>query len=393
MKQIRTVSIIIMVFCCCLSAQVKADDNIAIADGIIDTTLHATLGLQPAIGTETITVFSPTDASDHYANGVVLTAFRNVLYCMWQSSPCDEDSDDTWVAYSRSTDDGLTWSPPQPLTSPTSTHYFTSGGWLVCSDTLTAFVDAWEKSVTPRGGSTLFTTTTNGLSFTPLQPVSMADGTPVRGVLEQDPYRLPCGRLVGACHFQPGLHICPVFTDDPTGHSGWRRASFESEDRGAQSRELEPSQYVTADGTIVMLFRDQQSSFRKLVSISTDNGASWTKPIVSNIPDARTKQCAGNLPDGTAYMVACPVPAKRRWPLVLLLSADGHTFSQAFLLRSGADNDLPPRHYDGKAKTSGYSYPKAFVHNGALYVGYSVNKETVELTRIPLSSLVVRAEN
>ena len=53
------------------------------------------------------TVFTPNDASDHYANGVVLTAFRGQLYCMWQSSPTDEDSDDTWVAYSCSADGGL----------------------------------------------------------------------------------------------------------------------------------------------------------------------------------------------------------------------------------------------------------------------------------------------
>ena len=50
---------------------------------------------------ETFTVFSPNDSTNHYANGVVLTVFKDTLYCMWQSSPTNEDSDDTWVAYSR----------------------------------------------------------------------------------------------------------------------------------------------------------------------------------------------------------------------------------------------------------------------------------------------------
>jgi hypothetical protein len=53
-------------------------------------------------------------------------------------------------------------------------------------------------------------------------------------------------------------------------------------------------------------------------------------------------------------------------------------------LRSGAADDLPPRRYEGKAKTLGYNYPKAFTYNGYLYVSYSVNKELVQYTRISL---------
>ena len=39
--------------------------------------------------------------------------------------------------------------------------------------------------------------------------------------------------------------------------------------------------------------------------------------------------------------------------------------------------------YEGKYKTLGYNYPKAFVHNNSLYVSYSVNKEDVQCTIIP----------
>lgn len=348
---------------------------------------------------ETYTVFTPTDSTDHYSNGVVMTAFKDVLYCMWQSSPTDEDSDDTWVAYSRSTDDGKTWSKPLPLALPTATTYCTSGGWLVRGDTLTAFIDVWEKDADPRGGSTYFICSTDGLTWTQPQPVMMADGTTMNGVLEQDPYTLPDGRLIGACHFQPGLHVCPVYTDDPTGWGGWKKGFFECEDRGKQSRCLEPSQYLRPDGTIVMLFRDQASTFRKMFSISHNRGLSWSKPSVTTIPDARTKQCAGNIPGvrtqqysrrvqdiGPAFMVSCPMDNKQRWPLVLHISSDGIVFDRTLLLRSGAADDLPPRRYEGKAKTLGYNYPKAFTYNGYLYVSYSVNKELVQYTRITLPS-------
>ena len=364
---------------------------------VIPVTLHPSPFTNIA-GVRTVTVFKAGDATDHYANGAVMTAFKGKLYCMWQSSPTDEDSDDTWVAYSVSADEGYTWSKPRPLSLPSGDFYCTSGGWLARGDTLTAFINTWQRSTIgralsgngqkapePRGGRTCYITSTDGQTWSQLQPVTMADGTPMEGVLEQDPYTLPGGRLVGAAHFKPGLHVCPVYTDDPKGVSGWRKASFESEDLGQQSRELEPSQYMRPDGTLVMLFRDQQGSFRKLAAMSTDRGATWTKPVVTSFPDARTKQCAGNLPGGTSFMVSCPSGDKRRWPLVLQLSRDGIAFDKTILLRSGSPDDLPQRRYEGRYKTIGYNYPKAMTHNGCLYVSYSTNKEDVECSIIPLS--------
>ena len=182
----------------------------------------------------------------------------------------------------------------------------------------------------------------------------------------------------------PGLHVCPVYTDDPHGVSGWHKASFQAEDNGKSSREIEPSQYLQTDGTIVMLFRDQSSSFLKLAAVSTDNGQTFTKPALTNLPDGRTKQCAGNLPDGTAFIVSCPANGKRRWPLVLQLSSDGITFDQAILLRGGAASELPPRRYEGRYKTLGYNYPKATLWHEKLYITYSTNKEDVECTIVTL---------
>ena len=68
-----------------------------IAEGVIDTTDTQSLGLAKSDAVRTICVFSPTYADNHYANGVVLTAFKNALYCMWQSSKKDEDAPETCV--------------------------------------------------------------------------------------------------------------------------------------------------------------------------------------------------------------------------------------------------------------------------------------------------------
>ena len=186
-----------------LSAYSSEAENVTprLKEGVIDTTQHETLGLKPTDAIRTITIFKAGEGTDHYANGVVMTAFKDVLYCMWQCSPKDEDSDDTWVAYSRSNDGGETWSRPDPLAMPTADYYCTSGGWLVNGDTLTAYIDTWEKGQEPRGGKTLYMTSTDGETWSQMQAVRMADGSEMDGVLEQDPFPLPDGRIVGAVHF------------------------------------------------------------------------------------------------------------------------------------------------------------------------------------------------
>ena len=354
-----------------------------LSPGIIDTTNVETLGLTMAQGTKTITIFSPTDETHHYANGVVMTAFKGTLYCMWQSSHTDEDAPETCVMFCRSTDEGMSWTKPALLAAPTDSSYCTSGGWISTDDTLTAFINVWPKGLQPVGGYTYSLISTDGATWSEPQPVRMADGQTMDGVIEQDPYPLPDGRIVGAVHFQPGLHVMPVYTDDPAGRSGWKKADFKGHDRGRQSQELEPSLYLQRDSTLVMVFRDQSSSYRKMASLSHDMGETWTEPAVTDIPDARVKQSAGNLSDGTAYLVGNPTGAKRRYPLVALFSHDGIHFDKAILLRAGGSG-LQPQRYPGKAKTIGFNYPKSMVYNGRLYVAYATNKEDVECTMVDI---------
>lgn len=112
-------------------------------------------------------------------------------------------------------------------------------------------------------------------------------------------------------------------------------------------------------------------------------------PQLVDTPDSRAKQSAGNLPDGTAFMVNNPSGSKTRIPLVVTLSEDGFLFDKAFLLRSGNESDLQPMRFEGKYKRVGYSYPKSVIWNDYLYVSYATNKEDVELTRVPIESLKI----
>jgi len=367
----------------------SAQTPFATAAGLFDQADSVDLGLAKASGTETFTVYAASASTDKYVNGAALVAYKGVLYCQWQTSALHEDSTDTRVVYSRSTD-GKTWSSPQLLSAPGATDIKTSGGWWVNGDTLVAFVNVWTVGASPRGGSAWYATSIDGAKWSALQPVKMSDGKAMAAVFEQDPRALPDGRIVNAAHFQPGLLVSPIYTDDPSGVRGWKRATYSNLSVASDvSRELEPSSFRRADGTLVMVFRDQSGTYRKLASTSTDRGATWSTAVLTDMPDSRAKQSAGNLPDGTAYQVNNPVAANRRSPLAVALSKDGSTFSKGWLLRAGG-SDLPARQWAGKAKTLGYSYPKSTTWGDHLYVAYATNKEILQVTRVPLASIAMR---
>lgn len=383
----RLAGLALMLMLCVVNLHAQ-NSPFTVSAALFDPTNTATLGLEPASGTEIVTVFAPCDSTDHFSNGVVLAAFKGNLYCMWQSSHTDEDAADTWVAYSRSTDEGKTWSRPMVLAETIQNGYCSSGGWLATADTLVGYINTWPSTVSPRGGFTRYVASADGLTWTRPADVLMADGSKLNGIFEQDPHVLADGRIVNAAHFQPGLFIKPIYTDDPSGVRGWKRANYTHlKTSGSTSIEMEPSMFLQDDGSLVMVFRDQNTSFCTWASVSKDRGETWSSTVLSNMTDSRSKQSAGNLPDGTAYMVNNPIAQKSpRAPLALTLSADGKYFDRAYLLRSAGEGWQPQR-YSGKSKGLGFSYPKSMVYKDYFYTSYSTNKEDVQYCRVPLSSI------
>ncbi|GAB3511405.1 sialidase family protein [Pseudoxanthomonas daejeonensis] len=349
------------------------------------------LGLRRAPGTEDITVFAPAAGEGLFNNGAVLVGFKGRLYAQWQNSARDEDSPDTRVLASHS-DDGIHWSAPQVLVAAGSGDtMYSNGGWWSDGQTLVAYLNVWPTGFqSGDGGWTEYMLSRDGASWSAPQRVLGADGAPVEGIIEQDPHALAGGRVITAFHTRPGMIVAPFFTDDPLGISGWQRGAMANlPHEGRVSRELEPSLFLRRDDDgaecAVMVFRDQASSFRQLASESCDRGEHWTTPALTAMPDARAKQSAGNLPDGTAFLVNAPNIDRVRIPLAVTLSNDGECFDRAFLLRGR--RDLPALRHEGRYKRPGYHYPKSVVWSGFLYVAYAINKEDIALTRVPVSSL------
>ena len=127
---------------------------------------------------ETVTVFAPCEDGDHYVNNAVPVFFKGNYYCMWQSSATDEDAPDTQLVYSRSRD-GRRWAEPQTLAPGTDSAFASAGGWMVFGDTLVAFVNL--LSDIEAGGTAHYCTSADGVVWSALRPVRMADGRSGKG--------------------------------------------------------------------------------------------------------------------------------------------------------------------------------------------------------------------
>lgn len=387
-KKLITTAIICSLSIVTFQAKAQQAEPFRLVEGIFDFNNPESLGLKKANSTETFTVFDPLDDDNHYNHGVVLFAFKDNLYAMWQTSKTDEDAPDTHIVYSISENEGKNWSKPQPLTSACGEGIATSGGWWQHEDKLIAFVNYWPNdTLASKHGYTYYTTSIDGKQWSSLQSVVDNNNEPIKGVIEQDLRALPNGRIVTTFHIQPGLIVKPYYTDDPFATGGWKQGEMQNLSiKKNMSRELEPSWYYKKNGQLVMVFRDQESSYKKIASQSSDNGETWSLPVMTNFFDSRAKQSAGNFNDGTAFQVNNPTGNKSRIPLVVTTSADGEVFDKAFLLRAGG-SDLPDKKYDGKYKSVGYSYPKSIVWNKYLYVAYATNKEKIQISRTKCSDL------
>ena len=140
---------------------------------------------------------------------------------------------------------------------------------------------------------------------------------------------------------------------------------------GEGKRPEEPYWYILPDGkNLVGLFRDNSGSKRLLRAFSTDNGRSWTDLVKTNFPDARSKFYVLRTSHGYYALVSNANPL-RRDPLVLSISRDGLVYTKMFYLVGG-------RHID---------YPHMIEHDGSLFISFSGAKQTVEVMKVPLSSI------
>lgn len=361
--------------------------QVSMDDALLDNSQTETLGLSYPEGVQRIIVFEPKNDEDmKFNNHPQLAVFKGRLYATWVGHPQHEPSPQSWVYYSSSSD-GVTWDKPIRL-GPDGR---ASGGWITDGKYLGCLLIVGDKA--NKTSNTEVMISTDGVNWSePRLLITNAAPT-------ESARRLPNGRFLMACHglgdgdFTGVRKTRIMYSDSSDGLGKWDEANlpnilpYSENAKEKIARPVEASWYRRKDGILVMLFRDlwfeaKERTWKVLYSVSYDNGLNWTEPKLSNIPDSDSMQCAGS-DDKTCWFVNNPVATRRRVPLTIGVSSDGKFFDRMFLLRSTPQ----PRRYYGISKTEGYSYPGCTVWGEFLYVAYATNKEDIEISRIPLSSL------
>jgi len=155
------------------------------------------------------------------------------------------------------------------------------------------------------------------------------------------------------------------------------------------------------DGKIVLLARDDTYSHRMYVSIYDEEAKKWPPAYPTNIPDSPSKTTNVQLEDATVLLIGNQMAPEfdnggkarhrrvrhyGRDPLTVAVSRDGYHFTKVFAFRCGQQQFRVPRR-QVLGRGGGAQYPDALVRNGTLYVLYSMGKEDICFSWVPIEEL------
>jgi hypothetical protein len=131
---------------------------------------------------------------------------------------------------------------------------------------------------------------------------------------------------------------------------------------------------------------DTVGIWKKAWTAVSTNGKTWSKPVQApGFAHTFAKLWGQRTSDGR-YAIAYDPQADYRWPLAVVTSKDGITFNHMLVV----DGEVPFRRYSGLYKNPGPQYVRGIAQgnpqppDGAMWLVYSVNKEDIWVSRIPV---------
>lgn len=353
-------------------------------------------------------IYHATPESGGYSHHARLTFHDGRFYVMWSNHPKGEDAPGQFVRFSVSRD-GTTWSEPRRLFPPYGEiggfhqvgPYGFAAGWVVHDGRLYGFMQMLHFTGFANSDRTsLKDREDRDHTLRVLEHVGMFART-VDG--PEDVAMLgPILRLSGAGDLTASEPLARELaeTNDSlrstaTALSAAIAAGTPAGERTAVDtrRPCEPVFYRARDGRHVCLLRDDEYSHRMYVSVSSD-GTTWPPAQPTDIPDSPSLSDVVTLDDGTVLLIGNQMAPRvdnpreishyGRDPLMVSVSADGHLFTRAYALRCGRQAFRVPR---VQGRGGGGQYPSGIVHDGRLHVAYSMGKEDIWITSVPLADL------
>lgn len=353
-------------------------------------------GFPQVSGAQHRVVWQPMDRSEGAFNHhAALTLFDGLLLAMWSNHWLGEDASGQRVLYSISAN-GSTWTFPEEMfPAPDEIRDRGEPGislrpdrWVVTEGR--CFAVAYSRTQgTPNSSfpvaRELMPNGTLGKPFT-LHPEERVELLPVY-MRDSEPYSKP----------ETAAAILEWYEEN-TVVSWWAQMGESLPRRGVDGANLiEPLTYKAHDGEEVLLLRFHPArggirhNNRMYVSFQDASGE-WATPYPTNIPDSPNRTEPVVLTDGSVLLIGGQIAPELdasdylfRDPLTVSVSRDGYTFERVYSLRHGAPEGY---RFDGiGGRTGGFAYNSSIVKDGWLYTLYSVGKEDIEITRVPLTSL------
>lgn len=142
------------------------------------------------------------------------------------------------------------------------------------------------------------------------------------------------------------------------------------------------SYFHRKDGKVVMLWKMAKAA------LSVDEGATFSPPVkVPTLLMSGGKNWGQKTDDGRYAMLYNPIESSEyRYPLIMVTSDDGIIFDDMLLVQG----EVPPRRFYGRWKDFGPCYTRGIVEGNGnppgndLWVTYSMNKEDMWVTRVPV---------
>lgn len=353
-------------------------------------------------GVEHVEIYHADGNTGLFSHHSQLLHHQGAFFAAWSNHPNDEDAPGQRVLCSISRD-GFHWADPfecfprmdEPARAGNPGRVLTANGWAVIDGTAYAIAEVDEKIGS--SGETVPPELSRDRGYRGRRGLGrVARSVGVDGTL---------GPIFWLVHDPPppveGFTSYPDLTDPafskpgnqirrhlsiPLNMPAWdfrfrTNWTFALDGHGL----CEPTVYRRRDGVLVKLSRDLARSRRIYASLSYDDGFNWEPALRTNIPDSPSKSTTGTLSDGRTFLIGNQVTRLdgARDPLTIALSRDGRNFDWAAAIRTGA----PGVRVAGSAKSPGFQYPSARVVGDEIWVMYTVGKEDVAVSRVPVSIL------
>ena len=349
------------------------------------------IGEYPLIGGLSIKdVFTPTTTDvDTYNHHIHCAKYYDEIHIIFTTHENAEIGYGSRIRYSKSSDNGETWSVPVVLLEAqddSTKDYTVLGGrqsiatdFAVYNNELYAIVDVNDLTVNPTTrigvgvlaikinqnatfGTPVWIDTPNGSFIAPTEvatfPIYFFD-EPLRTSIKQ--------------YLNNGVNNPISYFSVPNSDPLFTRLSFDS------NTMAEPTVTKFPNGQYVRLWKDGSTSVTDWkVAQTGENGITWNEPYITGIPDVNARTRIHKLKTNEVCLIGNNQGSDRD-PLYFALSFDGFTYESADVYQ--IDKSLSGAVFSGQGKGRGAQHQTKIIEldNGRILIGYDINKEDVKV--------------